>query len=133
MVHGPGWDASVAWFGVAFYCPVSSPLSLLCDADCYHFMESSSTTTPKTTPKTPTQLYEERKKVKLEEKIAQFKIQERRQIELRVDQAIRDSGEVFDDQMRNLLIMDQENNLFGKIMHQAAASGKTLLEELHGE
>jgi hypothetical protein len=96
-------------------------------------MESSSTTTPKTTPKTPTQLYEERKKVKLEEKIAQFKIQERRQIELRVDQAIRDSGEVFDDQMRNLLIMDQENNLFGKIMHQAAASGKTLLEELHGE
>jgi hypothetical protein len=78
-------------------------------------------------------LYQERKKAKLEEKIVQFKAQEKRQIELRVDQAIRDSGEDFDDQMRNVLINDQMYNLSTNIMRQAAASGKTFLEALHGE
>ena len=71
--------------------------------------------------------------MKLEEKIAQFKIDERRQIELRVDQAIRDCGEEFDDQMRNVLIMDQMHNLSTNIMRQAAASGKTFLEVLNSE
>ena len=101
-------------------------------------MESSSNTNPKTPQKTltleeKTAQYEERKKVKLEEAKAQYKIQERRQIELRVDQAIRDSGEAFDDQMRNVLIMDQMHNLSTNVILQAAASGRTFLEELNSE
>ena len=149
MVHGPGWDVSVVWFGIAFYCSISHPLSLLSNAG---WMESSSLIAPPApagdpSPKTTTirwdtvgivaadqqKMYEERKKAKLEEKIKQFKLQERRQIELRVDQAIRDSGEEFDNQMRSVLINDQMHNLSTNVMRRAAASGKTFLEELHGE
>ena len=145
MVHGPGWDVSVVWFGIAFYCSISHPLSLLSNAG---WMESSSLIappapagdpSPKTapagdpSPKDQQKMHEERKKAKLEEKIRQFKLQERRQIELRVDQAIRDSGEEFDNQMRSVLINDQMHNLSTNVMRRAAASGKTFLEELHGE